>query len=622
MYGKVSFLILAVILVCSGPPRKAMAQSGETAPKVSGFKTSSGVRIVSRDPRAGFSLEIAGRNIQPLSAKRLLWRVDDKEVEVVTVPRRSNLLNRLSEAQELKQFRDDDLRSAELSAWQAKPAQEFSSPSGQNYLYWSMTHSNSIRVTAATVNDSLVVAVIVTGTVALGERDLGDYVKRTALSLKRDNALEPEVNVPSVHETGATLQHQLALNEALLGVPHVALLNADLATDADKELRAAIPLDSATLVELARFMIEIDGQRAFMTTDVFDGQSSHAINLTGYDRSQNTFAYWDPWGKGSFLARGFNQAGIAAVPHPSQKRIWLVKYDELRSVLYAIPVSEDQLLSIFRLCTQLTRPANDLVRTYQSLGAQRAHEVADDRLQRITEYLLREKQFSQAAAIARLRFTLYPATATEKPQLLARLRSEGAQTAADELAGGKDENGQASPVKWRLEVAKNTDFFTFFHLQQIATNQDANQRTVVSFRPSALSFHDLVELKAALGNGGEVVEWTLSLAKRFVKDGSTSIFAGDITKSFLTFAIAADKNGPIDTLVKEVWQPRNDNERFVPVPAAKVPNTHVPAVRSPAYLAYWGTEKVYEEHLNRGMLRIQNVSTEKTNTVTISVIAD
>src|SRR5260370_26366122 len=122
------------------------------------------------------------------------------------------------------------------------------------------------------------------------------------------------------------------------------------------------------------------------------------------------------------------------------------------------------------------------------------------------------------------------------------------------------------------DAKKRNDFFTFLHLKEAGSSSDNDHNTVVSFKPTAARFHDLIDLAATIDSNNTVVLWKLSIARSFIDDDQISLFAADFAKSFLQLAINSGDNDPAGDVIKEL---RRAQASKVPLIAARVPNTSV-----------------------------------------------
>jgi len=577
------------------------------------------MRVVSRDPNNAFEIELTGRDIKPQSVDRLVWLIDGTRIELLSLPRQWDLSPSASDLEVLHAFEERELSIVHSSGWAQQGTEEqFAFPTGETCLAFVVgRHTPELMLYAATVNGGNVIILVASQVDPVHVKQTHDYLQRTLLSVqrgKRRARLDREQNPANV---GGTLLEQIRLFEALTGQTYVALLNTGLMTPRDAKVGAAIPLDSVTLEEVA--LVEMQTGRPVVAVSVFDGQLAHAINLMGYDEGTADVKYFDPWGKGSFLARGSNHAGVSAIPHPTEARMWLVASDQLRRVLYAVFLELSEVNALFRTCTLLAGPPDRAIATYlelQSLDPKNP-EVSDERLGRIQALLVQRQQFRQAVTLYRVRAALDPSSATDKPRIRAALQAAGQTSMISELDQPAGSSTFASPLRASLSDAKHrTDFFAFFHLEEAGSVTDENHNRVISFKPTAPRFHDWVDMRATVTSDDTVSLWSLSLARAFIDDPQWRLFAADVAKSFLKLTILNTGNGAAGDVTKEIW---NGEATQVPLSGARVPNTAVPAVASEAYLTYSGTARRYAHRLSGGILRLENIQANGSSYVVISV---
>jgi hypothetical protein len=137
-----------------------------------------------------------------------------------------------------------------------------------------------------------------------------------------------------------------------------------------------------------------------------------------------------------------------------------------------------------------------------------------------------------------------------------------------------------------LPQAQQTDFFTFFHLNETSRQRDLARRVVVNFKPESEAFRKVVTVKATLDAQGKIVEMDLFLARSFV-DGR--VYAGDIVKSMLLDALPPSDREAVATL------------------AAEIRRSEAPS-GSPGYLAYLGKRNLFTQQLSLSSVRIENTT--------------
>jgi hypothetical protein len=611
-----SVIALVAFLALASP---ANPQSNPPPPGVSGFKTATGIRIVSRDAHNPFEIEFTGSDIKPQSAERLVWLIDGRRIELMSVPREWELAPSASDLEVLRAFQQQELNIVRNSGWAQRGADEqFSFPSGETCLAFAVSRKPSdLMWYAATVNAGNVIVLVASGVDPGGMKEIHDYLQHTLLSLRRGKLFErPNQNL-NLQDVGGTIVDQVRFFMAVTGEQYGALLNNKLMTPRDANVGVAIPLDPVTLQQIALLQLELGA--SMISVSVFDGQKAHAINLQGYDETAATITYWEPWGKGSFLAAQNNQAGISAVHHPTEARSWIITSEELRRVLYAIILSLSEVKALFRTCTLLAGLPDKAIAAYEELQTldPKSAELSDQRLKNIQDLLLRRHNFEQAVTMYRIRVALNPAAVADKTHIATALRTAGQTSLSDQLDKLPGIVPSGRPFRGSLTEAKSrSDFFTFFQLQQASSSTDSHQNTVVTFKPTAPQFHDLVDVAATFNRDSTVGVWTLSLARSFIDDPRMGPFANDIAKSFLEFTISQADNDPVGDVTREIWRAQS---KTVPLIAAAVPGTSVPAVASEAYLTYSGSVRQYEHRLAGGTLRLENAKIRETTYLLISI---
>lgn len=107
------------------------------------------------------------------------------------------------------------------------------------------------------------------------------------------------------------------------------------------------------------------------------------------------------------------------------------------------------------------------------------------------------------------------------------------------FASAHADNGTpATPMPLNLQTEQGSDFFTFFNLEPVGAPISAGgSQAWHSFRPSGAVFRKLVELDVLTAANGTIVAAYLGLDRSFIDNPGNGIFARDIAKSFLTWAV-------------------------------------------------------------------------------------
>jgi hypothetical protein len=106
-----------------------------------------------------------------------------------------------------------------------------------------------------------------------------------------------------------------------------------------------------------------------------------------------------------------------------------------------------------------------------------------------------------------------------------------------------------------LDESRRSDFFKWFHLEPSCTPASAESgRAWHCFRPSGPAFRPLVELDLLVTAPGEIATAVLGIDRAFI-DGDQALFAADIAKSFLGWAVPLSARGRMQRLIANIADP-------------------------------------------------------------------
>jgi hypothetical protein len=144
-------------------------------------------------------------------------------------------------------------------------------------------------------------------------------------------------------------------------------------------------------------------------------------------------------------------------------------------------------------------------------------------------------------------------------------------------SGASADTAQVNSMPLNLRTEQGSDFFTFFHLTEVGSPTALDTAHAWhSFRPSGQAFHDLVELDVLVGSDGTISAAFLGLDRSFIDDSRDGVFARDIAKSFLIWAIR--KPSPqINSLINNLGDLSGGSGTLIvmrgPAPARPPPDT-------------------------------------------------
>jgi hypothetical protein len=158
----------------------------------------------------------------------------------------------------------------------------------------------------------------------------------------------------------------------------------------------------------------------------------------------------------------------------------------------------------------------------------------------------------------------------------------------------------------RLEkIRKDSDFFSWFHLEETGPAREAGDNKILTFKPSGEVFRDLVTLNITLNAEGRILEMELLLARSFINDGANGIFARDIAKSLLRSAIPRENKDDVADLANEI-EFQSSSTRPVITATQELPK--LPDQPTLGYQVFQGKEKRYEQVLSRCVVRLENAA--------------
>ncbi|HKO48061.1 MAG TPA: hypothetical protein VJV79_10075 [Polyangiaceae bacterium] len=142
-------------------------------------------------------------------------------------------------------------------------------------------------------------------------------------------------------EHGGTLRQQAAVTAAVFGQAPVILVN-ETYLELEPELRRFALPAAALIQSIELVLICSPAEKSMVQLVVYDGRTAHSINAVSTDDSLAHVTYFDPWGKGSFLQKQNNEAGIDVTQSAANARLWIIDTSELQRIVYgAILVPED-----------------------------------------------------------------------------------------------------------------------------------------------------------------------------------------------------------------------------------------------------------------------------------------
>lgn len=180
--------------------------------------------------------------------------------------------------------------------------------------------------------------------------------------------------------------------------------------------------------------------------------------------------------------------------------------------------------------------------------------------------------------------------------------------AQDPVKGGKGDPPLlgATPAQ-----AAKTDFFRFFGIEKTADEKDGKGRAVLVHKPKAKMFRELVTLRGTL-DGEKFAGLELTLARSFIDDKQSGVFARDIAKSLIASAVAEADRAAVAELTDEIHY-RDARLVFV----KKAPK--LPEKPSDGFLVYQGKKARAELTLTKCVVGLEGRKVGDADAVVITV---
>ncbi len=113
----------------------------------------------------------------------------------------------------------------------------------------------------------------------------------------------------------------------------------------------------------------------------------------------------------------------------------------------------------------------------------------------------------------------------------------------------------AAPLSGQpLDDALKDDFFVFFHLTESDRIITPTGFCKVTFKPPPRTpFRDLATIHVLLGRQGKIQDMELVMHRDFIDSAKNSVFARDLTKSFIGAAVPAEDRDHVTGLMNEIF---------------------------------------------------------------------
>ena len=161
-----------------------------------------------------------------------------------------------------------------------------------------------------------------------------------------------------------------------------------------------------------------------------------------------------------------------------------------------------------------------------------------------------------------------------------------------------------------LSIARNeTNFFGFFNLEPVGSEEPVNDGVFTTFKPTGPTFHELVTLQVGTDRAGVIRDLRLCIARTFIDDPKSGIFAADIARSFLLSSVGASGYPRASTLALEIGGRARTIQPFITHQRSF--QTELPKHPSPGYQIYRGKDERHQIALAKRIeITLSNVREE------------
>jgi hypothetical protein len=356
-------LTSAICLIAAAsalPPISGAAELRPTAPgwqELVVAKEAGGMKVQSRIEAAAIGLNLGNGNIEVLRTDPAAIVAVDKLRIVLDHVALVDALRGKPAAAALGAYRDFVNADLQKRGWRevAAERQTFAAGGQGPTIFWAMQAEVGPADKRATLTLGLAAALAGDSIVAMSgvaeNAEGAGTIKHNLVATLATLAVSPGTAM-----TGDTVsrlrQEAQRLVYRMSSSSGVILLNDELASAQDRQNKSddirKFVLSPSDMADAAAAVVGGSPNGPFMTF-VNDGRSQHTFLIHAYDPATASFDYSDSTGSRSMLEAGNNLAGVEAVRKPgTTDRLWVVKKDQLQTVLSGMIVGDADLLAVGR----------------------------------------------------------------------------------------------------------------------------------------------------------------------------------------------------------------------------------------------------------------------------------
>jgi hypothetical protein len=179
--------------------------------------------------------------------------------------------------------------------------------------------------------------------------------------------------------------------------------------------------------------------------------------------------------------------------------------------------------------------------------------------------------------------------------------------------------GAAQPLLgMKIDQAKKTDFFTFFCLEQKASEKTSADGVMLTFKPGSAKFARLVTVRVTLDVEQTIRGMELELSRSFIDHSFDGVFARDIAKSMLIDTLPKADAAKVRDLINEIAHGKMPGRETVIISGRRPPK--LPEQPTEGYQTFLGKRETFSRELVKTHLEMHNRKNDEAGaTLTIAV---
>jgi hypothetical protein len=157
----------------------------------------------------------------------------------------------------------------------------------------------------------------------------------------------------------------------------------------------------------------------------------------------------------------------------------------------------------------------------------------------------------------------------------------------------------------KLSDAQQSNFFTWFHLEQTGPAQTLCDGKFAEYKPSGSTLRALTSVHVTSDGQERIQSLELILTRSFIEDRVNGIYARDIAKSLLQSALSDADRDRFKELINQIEFLFSRGRPMIMRASRQTPN--LPEEPTPGYAVYLGKSERWEDRIWEGTIVIENL---------------